>query len=106
MIFDFVIESALSSLLYVASALLFVLYQVLSIVTFAIPIQISQTIAYLASYLGYVKGFIDITTLFIVVGIYVNFLIAFYTWKIIKWVYAHLPFIGKHEKMPHMDDNK
>lgn len=93
-------------LLLTANAVVFVLYQVFKLLSFVLPYQIKDMITYWVSYLGYVKGFFDVNTFLLVLGIYINFLILLYTFKVVKWVYAHLPWIGRHKELPHMASSK
>lgn len=93
-------------LLLTVTAILFLLVQVFQVITFVIPANVAISINYFLSQFRFLKGYFDIDTAFIVAGVYIDFLIVLYTWKLIKWAFAHLPWFGKHIPDPSFDDKE
>lgn len=94
----------LDSLILLASALLLVLVQIFSLISLVLPDFIQEAITYAISGVGYFTGIINIPSLLQHILIFINFIILFYTWHLIRWAYAHLPWFGKHH--PHKIDKK
>jgi hypothetical protein len=69
----------------------------LGLVTFVLPDQFTEAITYFVSYLSYADFLIPIDTLLQATGIYVTFIFALYSVKILMWVFRHLPFFKHHE---------
>lgn len=82
------------------SSILFVLLQIFELITLSIPENISGSINYFLGYFGFLKGIFPVDTAFSVVIIYINFVLLLYSFKIVMWVYAHVPFIGRSKNLP------
>lgn len=92
--------------LLLANAIAFILVQLFGILTFIIPAQVLNSIGYFIGHARFLRGYIDIDTFFIVAGSYIDFLILLYIWKIIRWAFAHVPFIGSHHHAPKLHKPK
>lgn len=73
---------------------------VLSAVDFVIPNAISDSVTFFLAHLNYVRGFVDVETLFLAIGTYIIFLGYYQIVKVGLWVYSMLPWIGKKAAMP------
>jgi hypothetical protein len=82
----------------IISLLAKMLHGILSAIPLSVPAQIQDSMSYFAGYLAYAGGIIDIPGVFTAFIFLVNFLIAWFTFKLILWAY-HLIFARRvHEK--------
>lgn len=93
----------LDSLILLGTGFLWAILQVFLLITFAIPTQINTSIEYILSLFGHLKGVFPVDVAFQAFVVYLNFILLLYSWKIVKWVYAHLPWFGKHQPLPKLD---
>lgn len=71
-----------------------------SLMNFAVSDEIKNAIFYFVGHLKYVTGILDIDTLFKAIGTYFVFSSLFYSYNILRWAFAHMPFIGKSVPLP------
>lgn len=90
----------LDALILVVSAILFVLVQIFSLVSFVIPDNVQNAITYFLGHFAYLKGVFPIDTLFTALGVYATFTTLMYIFKVVHWAYGHIPWVGKHKKLP------
>jgi hypothetical protein len=83
-----------SAFIYIIALLLGVVADGLAIIPLAIPTNFKDSVAYFAGYLNYAGGLIDIPGVMAALLFFVNFMIAWYTFKVILWVW-HLLFTAK-----------
>jgi len=79
---------------------LWILGRFLSFINFIIPPEIMHSITYFIGHLNYLRGFIDIDTIFKAFGVYLVFIGTLQVVKVGLWVWGHIPFIGKHAELP------
>lgn len=93
-------------LFWLAGTMLWLLSSLLATVSFVFPIQIQDAIIYFMGYLNYLNGFIDINTLLTAIGVYILAFSSIYLIKTILWAWGHMPWIGKHIKLPTQKHHK
>lgn len=93
----------LDTLILLSSSILFVLIQLMQGITFVIPNEINDSVNYILGYFGYIQSIFPVEVAFTALGIYLNFILLYYTFKIAKWVYSILPFFGRVSTMPSID---
>lgn len=86
------------------TAILIVLLKLFTLINFALPTEIISAVNYFVGYFGYLKGIFPVETLFNAIIIYINFLITFYIFQIIRWIFAHLPWFGKYQDLPTLEE--
>jgi len=92
MIFDVVIIFAVG--------IINLLGRLLSLINLSIPAEFQEAIAYFISYVNYLRGVLPIDTILTAIGFYSLFLGVWYSYKVLYWVFGHLPWFGKHAKHP------
>lgn len=74
---------------------------IFSVFNFLIPDEIIAAIHWFLYPINYLRGWVDINTA-LQVTLLLSVLAGYmYALKIARWVYAHLPWVGKHKKLPH-----
>lgn len=96
----------LDALILMVSGVLFILVKIFTLFSYVIPVQVFAASSEIIGYAQYLRGYVDIDTFFIVVGSYIHFMIILYSFKIIKWAYAHIPWFGKSEELPTMIETR
>ncbi len=79
---------------------LWILTSILRLVAFVIPDQIEASVNYILGYFGFITGIFPVETAFTAFIIYLQFILLLYTFKLIRWFWAHLPWVGKHQNLP------
>jgi len=74
------------------------LHGILSTIPFAVPAQVQQSITYFAQYAGYAGGIIDIPGIMGAFIFLINFLIAYFSFKVLMWAYHMILARRIHEK--------
>lgn len=74
-----------------------------SIIDWTIPSEVSDMLAYFTQNLGYANAFFPINTLLQALTVYLTFLLAWYSIKLIQWVLNHIPYF-RTEKTPILGD--
>jgi len=105
-------------LFYLGGLFLSLISTLLATLTFAIPSVFTTAIQGYISYLGYAQGIVPVVAttgysglagsigLLDLFGYALAFLVIWYSVKIILWLFALLPWIGKHVPMPHAGGNE
>lgn len=73
---------------------------IFSVVTFAIPDNFEIAITYFVGHLNFLRGFLDVETLLQALGVYLSFLGFWYLLKMLRFVWGHMPWVGRHHKLP------
>lgn len=96
-----------STFLFIIGLVLNVLASFLGALTFLIPIQITEAIEWAFSQLAYLDFLLPMNTLMTVLGVFVTFLVYWYSTKIILWIY-HLMRHGSNTSVAktHSDHHK
>jgi len=86
---------------------------ILNALTWTIPSAFTDSITSYISYLGYAQGIVPVVAtpgytglagsigLLTLFGYGLSFITLWYTVKLIIWMFALIPWIGKHVPMPH-----
>jgi len=82
-------------ILWVSVGILKILSGLFSALQFVIPSGFRDGLIYIFSHFAYLNGWLDLDTLFTVAGTYFTFSTALIAWKIIKWTFSLIPWIGK-----------
>ncbi len=86
--------------LTLVNAIIYVFLIIFRAINFVIPTNIQDALNTAFSGIGYFNTFFPFDVLITAVTVYLNFLILLYTFKIIRWAYAHIPWFGRHKKTP------
>ncbi len=76
----------------------------LGLITFIMPEQFNEAITYFTSFIHYGDFLVPVATLLEAFGVYLTFIFAFYSLKILLWIFSHLPFTKSGHDLPHMAD--
>jgi hypothetical protein len=85
-------------ILGVISVLGKILDGVLSAIPFNMPSQVQDSMIYFAGYLKYLGGYVDIPGVMAALIFLCNFLIAWFSFKLVLWVYHLVVSRRVHEK--------
>lgn len=109
----------ITSLIYsIGSLFITTITAILGTFSLAIPNYFEDAITQYIQYLGYAQGLVPITAttgytgfagdfgLFDLFGYALVFLVFWYGIKILLWIYAMIPWIGKHIPLPHGGESK
>lgn len=91
---------------YTGSFILILLGGLFSALSFIFPEQITTAINYFVSFFNYFRGWLPIDQMLIAGGVYSTFLGFWYAYKVIRYVYAHIPWVGSHHPHPKHHDQK
>ena len=82
----------------IISLLAKLLHGVLAAIPLSVPPQIESSMNYFGSYLGYAGGLVDIPGIVAAFTFLLNFMIAWFTFKLILWAYHLIMSRRVHEK--------
>lgn len=71
-----------------------------SALSLALPEEITTSIEYFVSHFAYLSGIVNVQALFSALGFLLTFTALWYTVRIILWIFALTPWIGKDATMP------
>lgn len=89
--------------LYFLYGILVVLHSVFSVFSFVIPDGIENSFTYIFDKLNYFRGIVDIPSLIQTFIFLLSFFFFFFSFKVILWIWALTPWIGKYAPMPKID---
>lgn len=69
---------------------------VLTPISFLVPSQAITALNYFANFLAPMQGFINFVDIFSALGWLMTFYTFWYTFKVMLWGFALIPFVGKH----------
>ena len=78
---------------------LYIVTQLFKAINFLLPDQISTSLQFVLGYLVYLRGFIDLTTLSLVMQTFTTFLSGFYGYKIMLLIVGFFRKNSGHPKM-------
>jgi len=86
-----------TALVYFSVALIIVFLGALSLIPgdSGFPAEVDTYMGYVATYIGKADVFIPLDTLFFCISFIVTFEVAIVSFKIIKWLFSYVPFVGK-----------
>jgi len=58
------------------------------------PTEVSTAVTYFASYVGVVDPLLPLDTLHIIILLVIGLEIAVLTFKMAKWLFSHMPYVG------------
>lgn len=68
--------------------------------SFTVVQEISDSVTYFLSYLNYLSGILPINNILKALGTLILFYTAWYTVKIILWIFSLIPWFGKPTEVP------
>ena len=93
-------------LLFIVNFWLVVIHFLLSAIPIHTPPQVTSSVAYFGSYLGYAGGIIDMPGTMTAFQYLLDFMMAWFTFKVILWAYHLIAAKGVHEKQALPAQNK
>lgn len=90
-------------ILYIIGSFVGLVSGAFGLISFVVPAGIQNSILFVFEQLEYIDVFIPLNTLMQVLGSFIAFLTAWYSVKIILWIYALVPWFGKNTDLPKSD---
>ena len=85
-------------LLEIVSIILSIIHGVLQAIPITLPPQIGTSILYFSGYIGYVNGIVDVPGVFTALAFLINFLVAWFTFKLFMLLYHLIAARKVHDK--------
>ena len=80
---------------FIISGLIGAISLLLSVLNYVVPTGIQNAIAYAFGTLSYVSAFFPVDTLMQALIAYLGFIELYFVYRLIMFVYTHLPMIGR-----------
>lgn len=90
-------------LIIVVSSVLYMLGKLLTIISYVLPEEIFTAVSWFISKIWYFSGVFNVSIMFQATIALVIFYTLLYTFYVIKFAYAHIPWLGKDARLPKID---
>lgn len=88
------------AVILIISAFAGLVLSVFGLIGLALPVAVTESVVYFLSYFNYVRGFVPVDHVMIVLGVLFSFFSVYFIVKSIVWVYNLLPIQHKNVKLP------
>lgn len=89
----------ISALYYFLGGIINIFAAILSVIPLVVPVDFQNSVAYFAGYINYVGGIVNLPTTMGALAFFMNFLVAWFTFKVIMFVF-HLIRPNPHKNAP------